>query len=252
MNSRGAIVAIFAVILLTAPLCAQESPGEIAQFILVKAKPDRVQEFEEGTKAHMDWHRQENDTWTWSIWQYETGEQMGQYLAVSTGHRWEAFDARAEFIAQDGADAAERMGPYMESMTTWYSRIHTERSNWPADASPKMVSVLHYRLKAGKAGQFIHAIDRINNALQEAGWPRHYLWEQVLVGSGVPAFNYVRPLQNWADLNPAERSARAAVEEVLGRRETDAIWESFLDSIESLRSEILRYRPDLSYVPEGQ
>lgn len=252
MIAQRIFTMVVATVLLIAPLCAQQPAGEIAYFIHVKPKAGMVQEFEEAAKSHMDWHRQENDPWQWHIWQYETGEQLGEYLAITQGHRWEDFDAHADFIARDNADAGTRMGPYMESMSAWYSRFLVDLSHWPADLSPSLVFVIMHRVKPGKVAQLNHAIERIHKALQEANWPHHYLWERVIVGGEGPIFNVVLPMNQWADMNPPETPFEAAIEKAVGRREAESLLRSFLESIEGQRTEILRYRPDLSYVPEGQ
>lgn len=252
MLSSRIFATLVAALLLIAPLCAQESEGQIAHFIQVKPKAGMSQELEEAAKAHMDWHRQQNDSWEWHLWQYVTGEQLGQYLALTPGHRWEDFDAKQEFIARDQADAATRIGPFMESMSAWYSRFRPEISSWSEDDTPSMVHVTVYHVKPGKTAQFTYAVERLHKALQQAGWPQHYMWEQVVVGGEGPVFNLVLPMQKWADLNPPEKPFDQAVEEVVGRREAESLLQSFLETIQGQRSEILRYRPDLSYIPDGQ
>jgi hypothetical protein len=252
MIPRRILLTVVATSVLIAPLCAQQPPGEIFVFLQVKPKPGMVQEFEEAMKGHMSWHREEDDSWAWHVWQFETGEQVGDYLVISPGHRWEDFDAREEFDARDRADAMTRIGPYLDSMTTWYSQLRSEISNWPADISPSFVHVIGHRVKPSKVAEFTHAVERLHNALQQVNWPHHYLWERIIAGGEGPTFNVVLPMNKWADMNPPDRPLVAAVEEALGRREAETLLRTFLEAVEGERREILRYRPDLSYVPAGR
>lgn len=252
MRFHKVCLSIVATSILILPLLAQQPPGEIAYFVHAKPKPGAAPQFEEALKEHMNWHGQQNDTWEWHVWQFETGEQAGQYLALTAGHRWEDFDAKDEFMARDRADAMSRIGPYMDFVSSWFSRFRTEMSNWPEDSARRFVQVVMYRLKPGRSEEFVYAAEKIHQALQKANWPQHYLWEQVVAGVEGPQLNLVLPMSKWADMNPPARPFAAVLEEVLGRRETDALLESVVAAIESQRSEILRYRPDLSYLPAGR
>lgn len=249
MDLRRLYVAAVLLVCLVVPLAAQDSPGEIAYFIQIKPKSGTAQQFEEAGKQHMNWHRQQNDDWEWHVWQYRTGPFVGQYLALTAGHRWEDFDAKEEFMEKDQADAMKTMGPHVESVTTWFSRLRGDISNWPADVEAKFVQVVTYELEPGKVNDFLYAAGKIHQTLQKANWPRYYLWDQLIVGGDTPQLSLVLPMQKWADMNPPERPFVEVLEEILGRREAQALLDSIMDAIQSERSDILQFRPDLSYTP---
>ncbi len=257
MHRIGVFAAMVSVLFLTLPLQAQGQPGEIAQFFLIKPKPGMLQQFEEATKQHVEWHRQQDDTWTWRLWQYETGDLYGQYVYITPGHRWEDFDTKAEFRKRDTADAIARIGPYTDSVTSWFSRLHGDISHLPEGGilDPKafpLVMIIDYQVHESKIPDFLHTVGKIHEALQKAHWPVYYLWTQVVAGREGSIFTLVLPQRNWADLTPPEKQVPMVLEEVLGRQEGESLIEAFDDSVASSQRDILSHKPDLSYEPSGQ
>jgi hypothetical protein len=78
MRKLAVLSVLFLVFALGIPAVGQQDPGSISRLFLVKAKPGMEQQFEEGYKKHIAWHREQKDSWTWDTWVYETGEAFGQ------------------------------------------------------------------------------------------------------------------------------------------------------------------------------
>ena len=68
----------------------------------------------------MAWHKSQNDSWSWTVWEITTGEGTGNYLVGSCGHDWKDSDGREKFQADDSANANSTMGPYLASETMAY------------------------------------------------------------------------------------------------------------------------------------
>ncbi|MDA2924633.1 hypothetical protein MYX65_08265 [Acidobacteria bacterium AH-259-L09] len=154
------------------------------------------------------------------------------------------------------ADAVAKIGPYADSITSWFSRLHQDISYLPEGGfNPKsfpLVLVVAFQVHESKVTDFLYSARKFHAALQKANWPNYYFWSQVVAGGEGPLFNLVLPKKNWAGLTPPEKPFPAVLEEVLGRQEAESLIETFDGTIRSSRSDILRYRPDLSYVPSGQ
>ena len=250
MRRLGVFFVVVSLLLLALPVVGQVQPGPILRFYHIKPKAGMEQQFEEAYKRHLDWHRQQNDTWTWVMWQVEAGERFGQYTAVTGSHRWEDFDARGELGDADSADAMAKLSPYVESVTSSFSRSHSDISRPPAseDSFP-LLEVTSFQLNPGSAPAFTHVVRKVHEAIVKTNRPVHYFWEEVVSGGEEPMFSVVIPQKNWADLEPLEKSIGQMLEEVYGREEAESLRKTFWKSVHSQRTVIVRYRADLSYIP---
>jgi hypothetical protein len=46
-------------------------------------KPGGSQQYEAGRKKHMQFHRDQKDTWTWNTFAIETGDNAGMFVTSS-------------------------------------------------------------------------------------------------------------------------------------------------------------------------
>ncbi len=250
MRRTGMFLVVLSLLLLALPVLAQDEPGTLARGFFLTIKPGMTQQFEEAYKQHIAWHRQQNDTWTWHTWQYETGAQLGQYVVRTPGHHWEDFDAHAEFNAADAADFFAGPGQYVGSASSVFSRLLPKVSRWPeGDAIPAFVEVLTFRLRYGSGREFNYAIKKVTEAINKSDWPVHYAWLTTLRGGEFGTYILVLPHENWADFKEPEKPFEAMLEEVYGRVEADKVLKAFTKAVRSESSQIARFRPDLSYMP---
>ncbi len=100
-------------VLLCGLALAQDKDANIVRVYVMAPKPGMTKQFEEGRKRHMDWHRKQNDTWTWETWETLTGPDTGSYLSVTAPpHSWKDFDDwEAKLGTADTADSQTNMGP---------------------------------------------------------------------------------------------------------------------------------------------
>ena len=90
---------------------------------------------------------------------------------------------------------------------------------------------------------------RFDDAAEETNWSGRYSWLEILSGGAEGTYILVLPHANWASLAPSRQSPQQVLEEALGRQESDALFETFNEAVDSVVSEIWQYRPDLSYLP---
>ena len=237
---------------LALPAAAQEEePGTIGMIIRSKAKPGMGKQFEEGAKKHMEFHRQKGDTWTWSVWSVISGEHTGEYVVGSFGHKWADFDNMPVSGAEDEADAEANIGPYEESFTVQYINFMPKHSRPPEDQTPaKFLSLTTAYLKPGKVQDYLNAISKIPEALEKANSPVRYFFDARANGGRGPTFFIAFPHDSWADFAPPGQPLRKMLEEAYGPAEADSIMRTLTNASYGSSSEILRYRPDLSYVPD--
>jgi len=91
---------------------AQED-ANVARMVVWQMKPGMARDFEEGYKRHLDWHRKNNDTWTWRGWTIVSGEHFGYFVDGTFFHTWKELDTPVS-PAADSADNGVNVMPYAE------------------------------------------------------------------------------------------------------------------------------------------
>ncbi len=233
---------------------AQEKPGRIGRVFVLQPKPGMTQLFEEGRKRHMDWHRKQNDTWSWETWQIETGEGTGAYLSMTFGHNWKDFDDwEAKLGKGDAEDGATNLMPFVAAERNGFWMYLADVSR-PSESKepPKMASVLNFLVKIDKASEFQYAIRKFHEAIGKTNWPTHYIWYMLANGGEHPRFVLVLPRNSYAEMAPPEVSFDAMLEKAFGRQEAEALQRTLAKSVRRQWSELITYRPDLSYRPAAK
>jgi hypothetical protein len=234
--------------LLAVPLLAQEKPGTVAGVWHVKLKAGMRQQFEQANKRHMEWHRQQKDTWAENVWEIVSGDQVGQYGYGTFNHHWKDFDSHAKFDEADMADYYANVAPYVESEAGGFYLYHPEMSR-PMGGDAPLSEVVEYHLNMTGESDFLMAVRKIHEAIQKTNYPVYYHLYELYNGGEHPTYVFVFPHKNWADFEPPEQTFLAMLEKAYGRDEAESVLKLFDKSVHGLRSQIIAYRPDLSYLP---
>ena len=253
MRRRVLSLAVLATTVLAVPAQAQEEPGTLARNYYIKVKAGHTADFEEAMKKQIQWYGQNDESWAWHAWQWETGDQAGQFMLRSPGHHWKDLDDRAERTARATAHFQEVVGPHLESLGASIGQILPDVSHWPDDyGDVSMVSVYDFRVHYGMDEDFRETIGQIHEAIGEAKWPVTYAWGVTVSGGEVPNYWLVIPHKSWADMQGPEKPFWEMMEETVGRKDAGAIRASLRDCIKEERRSLARFRPDLSYIPGGE
>ncbi len=254
MRMSKLFLPLAALALLALPSLPQEKTVNVGRVVANVPKPGMAKQYEEGRKRHMDWHRKQNDPWTWEVWQVQTGEATGAYLSITFNHTWKDFDTWEEkFGKGDTADAATNLEPYltMETDSVWIRMTDVSR---PPESKepPKMAAVIHFMVKHGEGADFGYAIRKTHEAIGKTNWPAHYEWYALANGGEGPHYVLVLPKKSWADMAEIEPSFPAMLEKAFGRHEAESLLRTFGKSVSREWTEMIVYRPDLSYVPASK
>lgn len=253
MRKIGMYAVVVCALLLALPVAAQEEPGTITRATWWTVKAGMGEQFEEGLKRHNDFHRQQNDPVRLNTFEILTGERAGQYIRVTGGHHWADFDAEEQNAAADAADSAVNLDPYIASgIPRIYNFLPNLSRPRPGGGPSPMAALITFRLKGGRSvPKFMNAISKVNAAARKTNWPVHTFWYVLVNGGEHPTFVLGLPEENWAGFASPEKSLAVMLEDAHGRQEAEMILATFDKTIKSQRSEIVRYRPDLSYIPAG-
>lgn len=233
-------------------LAAQQKPGTLAALEFQKPKNGMVPQYEAGRKQKAAWHKQQNDPQPLLVWETLSGDNTGTYLVGRVGQHWADMDKPAVSDEADLAEFQKVVGTYVESVTTRYYEFMPKISNPPAGMMPsKFAEILIFQVRYGKGSDFRSAIDRIYEASQKTKWPLNFEWYQLVNGGHTGTYVLSLPRNNWADFEdkPDVKPFREMLKEAFGQAEADSIVDRIDRSVEKETSEIIQFRPDLSYLP---
>jgi hypothetical protein len=237
---------------LTAALAVAQAPqpaSSVCEIHTNKIKPGMTQQYEQARAKHMAWHKSQNDSWSWAVWETTTGEHTGEYVVVSCNHDWKDFDGRDKFQATDSANANLTMGAYLAGETMAYYVLRPDLS--PATSPgppPPYLSVSHFFIKPEGVPDFTDAVKKIGAALAKTSPPSRANWYSLANGGRGPEFVLVQERKNFAEMQAPAKSLDQIAQEAYGDQGA-AIMTSARKAQYGTYTELLRFRSDLSYMP---
>ncbi len=245
-------IATFAAVLLAcATLTAQTAKpaATVTEVNLSKVKPGMTAQWEQGRKQHSAFHRAQNDTWTVLVYQIQSGDNFGNYLSVQPGRAWPDFDGRAAFDKLDQPDVEKNMGPYETTGAREFYVLRPDLSLTREPTTPaKFSSATSCWVAPDKVRQFQDAVKAVNAAIQKSNYPvKPSRWYQLANGGYGPLYVLLLDYTSWADMQPPAKS----MEEALGPAGAQAL-ATARGACSRIYTDLLEFRPDLSYLPSGK
>lgn len=222
----------------TAPLAAQSpatpaaAPGPYARIVTIAPKPGQNSAFEQGYERHIGWHRANRDPWSWYGWSFVLGPRLGQFMDGTFGHAAADFDHPVN-PAGDAADNATNVTPHADFASHGvYRRLEAASRGAPLPDTSAYLVLVTYRVAPGRAAEFEKAIAARAAPADAAA---HHSWYRLELGGIGPQYLLMRAAPSW----------EAAVMSTgpLGGDPPSP------DVVESVTTELLRYRPTHSYHP---
>lgn len=234
----------------TSPAIPQDGAGTICRMFVSRAKPGMAKQYLEGRQRHMAWHKSQADPWSWHTWEVASGEGTGSFVGITCDHHWKDFDSwEAKYGAGDTADVELNITPYAVGPTIAYYNYLPELSRPPTGAFAKLAEVIHWRLKPDGVRAFHEAQARIHEAIGKTSWPQNYWLYALWNGGEGPEMVLVISRASWAAMQGPELTFWAMLTKAYGEVEATKILDTLGQHLIGQRSEVLVYRPDLSYVP---
>jgi hypothetical protein len=230
---------------------AQTQPNTLCDVREAKLKPGAKAQFEAGLKAHMAWHRKQNDTWSWEVLEILTGPRQGGYYVVSCGHDWKDLASLDTNAAAHDADMAATIMPYIETpmRSMWRYRPELSRMTPAGKGEPVYYSGTYYYLKPEAVSQLEDGLKQMRTIAEKAQYSRTSSWFQLVNGGEGPAFYQEQPRWTWADFEAPTPTLASLVDEALGKPLAENLRHSLSSSVRYTVSEMTKFRPDLSYEP---
>ena len=115
-----------------------------------------------------------------------------------------------------------------------------------------MSQLTHYFVKPSGMLAFNDALKEITAALDKANYPVHSSWYRLVSGGEGPHYVLVTARNSFADFEPPEKGLEAVLTEAYGAPKAVALMKEVLSNTERVYTEIIRYRPDIGYVPAAK
>lgn len=213
-------------------------PGNIAQFAIWKPKEGHLQNFENGYKQHLNWHRANGDKWGWYGWFIISGPRYGQFVDATFDHTWADFD-NAVKPAEDMADNRMHVFPFADLQTvfkvSYYDKASTVDTFGLKTRLTKFVT-----LTVDNVEQSL----RMTEKLKDFYVSKHiktFKTYKVVDGGMTNQIILIMGFDNWDEYSMSE-SLNEKINE----------FEQILKvkSVTVINSETMSYRPDMSWFPE--
>jgi hypothetical protein len=224
------------------------SPGPFARIVTIEPKAAQEAAFEAGYQRHLAWHRGQHDSWTWYGWSFVLGERLGLFMDGTFGHAPADFD-HAVNPAGDGADNAVNVVPNADFRSHGvYERLTAVSSSAALPDTSRLLALTTYWVRPGQEAQFEALLATTHAAWRRVPQPAPpYAWFRLGLGGSPPEYLLLRPVASFA--SAAVLPDIFAVGAGTVRASSAVSRDPLLASVIRVRSELLRYRPDMSYHP---
>lgn len=239
------LVTVLAVALLltAAPARAQE-PGTAGFLFVYQPEAGQRALFEEGYRAHLEWHRERGDSLSWHGWTVAAGPGLGRFVDGVFGVDFAALDARVDPMG-DARDAALHVTSHAEPVTRQAVRLRRELSTaTPLETgSPTpLAQVVRYPVGPGATGLLEAAFQALRESASDRGLLPYTIYE--VAAGGRAGFVMIVWRTRFGSFDAPDRDPARALSEHLAVVAGDGAPGVASD----VTSQIWRYRPDLTYL----
>ena len=233
---------------------SQANAQYLAEMWQVTPKAGMEAGFQEAFKTHMEFREAQGDPWIWQTWQVVVGDDVGDFLIVSTGHEWADWDAyeNSEFVTTAGPHFGATVAPMVEDATNLIFQMDTTMQKLPTDPEMEanLLQMMVFHVAPGKMMAFSEEMMKFHAAIVEADLPFYYLSTIPVIGGESDTFTIATFGPNWAHFADPDPSMMEVMVQKYGEEEAMGIWTRMGEVTVKFESAMLRYRPDLSNVPE--
>jgi hypothetical protein len=231
---------------------AAEDPV-ITRVVIYRTKPGMAAKLEAGIKLHNALHVRKADPLGHETFEVISGPNTGNYVRVAGGRNWKDFDAENAWQKEDAADSALNTDPYVSSVMPMYYRTRLDLSHGPLGKPAPLYALTFLKLRIGKVDDYEAVVKQSKAAADKANWPRFWTIFTLLNGGDGPQWVISQARQSFAEFNPPDGKIFGdMLEEQLGKDAARLQQEDSDASIEAISTEMIAYRPDLTYTPAAK
>lgn len=225
---------LFIFTLVGGSLLSAAQSTNVARVVMWRPKPDMKDKFEAGYKRHLEWHRAHRDPWTWLGWTIGSGDRSGMFVDATAFHPWSDLDSPVA-PKEDAADNATNVYPYgdVRSVVTYEAVPEVTRIT-PAQFQSPLLDFIYFDISPGTESAFEHTT---RTAVTAGGQNAYVLFRPA---NGSNQYLLLLPAQKVSELQSHAKLLRDILQ---------AAAKQSPDTVRSYRTELARFRPDMSYIP---
>lgn len=221
-------------------------------------KPGARKQYEEGRKQLVAWHASIKDPRPLVVFEQITGENAGTYgVVLARRMRWADLDKpvvpyerlQAQFDQAVG-DSVAKVNPkvYEEVLELGYTSGQTDAKG-TAIAKYYEITTMHVPLE--RWDQFYAGLARFREALEKTKTPIDASWFALAEGGSSGTWVLVVAHDDWASFDEqVTKSPPQILKDAFGEAEAHAVLHELAVSMGGFfTTEVVKYRPDLSYFP---
>lgn len=249
-----AVISLAALCLAPLACLAQGSQENLYEVVSVVVKPGMTAKFEEGIKEVHAYSEKHGNTTGNEAFQVMYGPAGGE-IDILIPFEWANEDNPPSYAAGIRRAIEEDVQPYVSSVHMRLVRGLPDVGNPPAANAPpeNYYEVINLVIKPARMNDFMAAVEQLSAAERKFNRQSNPVLIYTTVAGGDA--NHVTVAvghPNFADFGRQEKSNVEVLTEAYGAQAASAIMDSLEDSVASEDVTIVRYRPDLSYMPSGQ
>lgn len=216
--------------------CMYGQDSNIGQFAIWKAKDGQTQNFENGYKKHLNWHKTNGDQWGWYGWFFISGPRYGQFVDATFNHQWADFD-KAVKPADDMADNRINVFPFGDVQSIFKAVEVEKASSRGANLKTKFIKMI--TLNVGDVEQAVAISEKLKEYYISKSI-KFYKTYTMIDGGETKQLILMLGFDSWADYSLSED---------FNRQISKYQHELKIETIRTIVSETMVYRADLSYFP---
>ena len=213
---------------LVAQTGGQTERGPYARIAVLRPHDGDTVDFEAGYVRHLEWHRQNRDTWVWYGWTIWAGERQRWFVYATFGHSAASLD-NPVLPAEDERDNISNVTPHAQFVgNALYEYLPAfSRGTGEPQPTPRL-EFTTVELVSGAGQAFEAALGAGQSALQG-----ETLWYRMVAGGAAPRYVRLRP--------------RPSLSAILDGRSEQALPDGVGALVAKTTVEILSLRPAMSY-----
>lgn len=207
-------------ILLSTFACAQAERGPYARIAIIRPHDGHTVDFEAGYMRHLEWHRQNRDSWVWYGWSVTFGERQRWFVYASFGHTAASLDTPVS-PAEDERDNVLNVAPHVEYAGNAIYEYLPGMSRGTGEPQPSArVELTTVDLVPGAAKAFEAALTAVQPALQG-----ETLWYRMVAGGTSPRYVRLRSRPTLAALldSKSEQSLPDGVDKLVAKTTVEVL-----------------------------
>jgi len=232
---------------------ADAAEGQGALLFGYRLHQGEESQFYGGYGQHLEWHRLHEDSLVWYGWQVVTGDRLGLFVDGTFGQPFLAIDQRVD-PAGDAADFAATAGPHADAIFRMaYTLRRALGTAIPLEQGrpTSFLEVISYEVRPGGETRFENVVRRATEMAAVGTDAPPFTWYQLVDGGRHSTYALMIHREGFAGWDSARADLASLIANVGDVPTRDSLASMMFEVVSDVRSELWRYLPGSSLIPES-